>query len=58
MANKKNNNKKNKIPGTIELFQGARSTIALSAIQRSGAGLHKDRRRAKSRKKDWQKDVE
>lgn len=52
MSNKKNKGNKS-LPTTIELFQGARSAIALSAITQTGAGLHADRRRAKSRKKSW-----
>ena len=52
------NNKKNskRLPTQTDLFRSARSTIALSAIFRSGGGKHQDKRRAPARKNDWRKD--
>jgi hypothetical protein len=55
MSNKRNK-KKNSLPTTVELFQGNRSEIALSAIQRSGGGFHADKRDRKERKDDWRRE--
>jgi hypothetical protein len=54
MSNKRNNSKR--LPSQVEIFQSTRSTIALTAILRSGAGKHQDKRRAPERKNDWRKD--
>jgi len=54
MASKKNKRKKNNsLPTTVEIFQGVRSDIALSAIHRSGGGVHADKRDRKEHKKEW-----
>lgn len=55
MSKRKNSGKK--LPTTVELFQGARSAIALSAIMRSGAGKHTDKRRAPERKREWKREA-
>lgn len=54
MSNKKN--KKNRLPTTVEIFQGQRSEVALAAIFRSGGGVHRDQRDRKERKKDWKRE--
>lgn len=47
------NTKRNRLPTTVELFQGKRSDIARSAIFRSGAGKHADKRAKKAKKGNW-----
>lgn len=58
-ANKaKRKNRQNKrLPTQIELVVGAPSALVVSAHYRSGAGIHQDRRRKKSRKHDWKRDL-
>lgn len=50
------NKKKNALPSQVDLFMGHRSAIALSALVRTGAGLHQDKRDKKSRKDEWRRE--
>jgi len=51
------NIKKNSLPSQVDLFIGHRSQIALSAINRTGGGLHQDKRDKKSRKNEWRREA-
>lgn len=50
------NKKKNALPTQVELFAGQRSQVALSAIMRSGAGTHQDKRTKKAQKASWRRE--
>jgi len=50
------NKSKNKLPTTVELFSSQRSQVALSAIQRSGGGMHQDKRSKKAHKSSWRRE--
>jgi len=57
MSSKKNKRGKKSLPTQVELFLGHRSEVALSAIFRSGAGSHGDKRDRKARKGEWRDEV-
>jgi len=48
---------KHKLPSTADLIRSVRSALALAAIMRSGGGSHRDKRRAKARRRDWEDEV-
>lgn len=50
-------NSKKTLPTTAEIFMGVRSEVALSAIFRSGGGLHKDKRKARKLKHSWRREL-
>ena len=53
---KNKNSKKNSLPTQVELFASSRSQVALSAIMRSGAGTHQDKRSKKAQKASWRRE--
>lgn len=53
----KRKKKQNRIPTCVEIMQSCRSSLAFSAIFRSGGGRHVDKRRAKARKSEWKSET-
>lgn len=58
--NKRRGNKRGRnkaLPSQVDLMIGAPSALAVAAFQRSGAGVHADKRRSRKRKNAWKDEI-